>query len=796
MRGQKEIANALLVFAILAVAMTWPLATRLTDHVPSDLGDPLYTVWIMDWDIQASKTGFREFWNGNIFFPHLGTVLYADTLIVPTLVGLPLAVLSNNLILSYNFLFILSFILCSLGMYLLVFYLTRARAAALVAGIIIAFCPFRMAHISHLELLFFAWTLFCFLFLHRFFDNPSYGNLAGIGIFFILQALSCAYYGVFLSLFAGLFILYFGHKRRFFKRKDFWLKMLLLAFGCIVVLLPLFYPYIQVHQQMMFTRDVQEAEHYSAQLQHFLRVPPSSTVWGDLLRGQPSPEWQRYPGIVVVLLGIYWLIRSHRSRQEERHREGTRLFFWWDILTGIYILLLFQVAWSGGFTIEWGNVKILTVHRLVNPLIILGLSLSLRIGLAFWRRRKLGWREIPTASLSQRYYLFGFVLAWLLAMGPSIRLFDKKILTGPYMLLHNWIPVFQSLRAPSRLAVMMMIVLALMSGWAVADLMKKPRKAWLKKAIPWMAGILILFDYASLPLPLDTSPGLRKIPEIYKSVKALPAGSSLIELPMPQTAVDRGQEAPLMYYSIFHRKKIVNGYSGFLPPGYTIISESMESFPSDDTFRLLRDLEVDYILIHTRSFLAEEGKQIQKQMGSFSGDVELKAAADGDFLYRLLPRKEEAPEGFIRREVGDPKTWKAWSSSNVTLTRLAFDGDPATGWTTRVPQREGDFFYLDLGEPVQAGEIELSLAGRPLDYPRGFLIESSLDGENWILLNWTPFLVPHVTRANIQNIRQCRLIISFEPLPLRYVRIKLTRSHPVHHWSIQELHFFGAEPQR
>jgi len=245
-----------------------------------------------------------------------------------------------------------------------------------------------------------------------------------------------------------------------------------------------------------------------------------------------------------------------------------------------------------------------------------------------------------------------------------------------------------------------------------------------------------------------------------------------------------------MYYSTFHRKKIVNGLSGYFPPGYTIIYESMEAFPSDETFRLLEDLEVEYVLIHTQGFRAEEGKQTQQRMRSFRDRVELKAATDGDFLYRLLPREEQPVEERGLEEVGNRKTWKAWSSSNVFQTKLAFDGDPSTGWTTQTPQRDGDFFYLDLGEPIQAAEVELYLTRKPLDYPRGFIVEASLDGKNWVLLNSTPFFVPHLTRANIQNIMQSTLIISLEEFPLRYLRIKLTRSHRVHHWSIQEVYCY------
>ncbi len=50
MRGQKEVGKVLILYSILAVALTSPLIFHMTDHLPSDLGDPLYNIWIMDWD--------------------------------------------------------------------------------------------------------------------------------------------------------------------------------------------------------------------------------------------------------------------------------------------------------------------------------------------------------------------------------------------------------------------------------------------------------------------------------------------------------------------------------------------------------------------------------------------------------------------------------------------------------------------------------------------------------------------------------------------------------------------------
>ena len=68
---------------------------------------------------------------------------------------LPVYHLTGNLILSYNLLFLSSFVLSGLGMYLLVRELLGERPgvtqAAFVAGLIFAFVPIRIAQVAHIQ---------------------------------------------------------------------------------------------------------------------------------------------------------------------------------------------------------------------------------------------------------------------------------------------------------------------------------------------------------------------------------------------------------------------------------------------------------------------------------------------------------------------------------------------------------------------------------------------------------------------------------------------------------------------
>ena len=46
-------ALAFLIYAVLAVVMTWPLASGLTRDIPCDFGDPLFTSWVLSFGADA-----------------------------------------------------------------------------------------------------------------------------------------------------------------------------------------------------------------------------------------------------------------------------------------------------------------------------------------------------------------------------------------------------------------------------------------------------------------------------------------------------------------------------------------------------------------------------------------------------------------------------------------------------------------------------------------------------------------------------------------------------------------------
>lgn len=702
---KKKHVIPIVMFALFSLIMTYPLVFHMGDHVPSDLGDPLFAIWILSWTSHNFSTSFNNLWDANIFFPHQKTLLYADHILGLSLLAAPIAALAGNFVFSYNFLFILSFFLCAWGMYVLVFYLTKSRLSAVISGTIFAFFPYRFAHISHLEILFFAWMAFLFLYLHKLFKNPSIKNLMAVGVFYILQVLCCGYYGVYTTLFVGIFVFYYAWKTRLYKTAIFWIKMALLSLVCFLVLIPFYFPYFAVHKAMIFSRNLREVILYSAQIQHLLSVPQGNLVWGRLFGSEGAHEWQLYPGIITVFLVIFAFVKIKSSRAPEKY------------------------------------------HKV--------------------------------------FYGLMAIFALFLSFGPKINIMDRLVMTGPYMLFYKWIPGFSSLRVPSRLFVLVMLALSVLAGYGFLHLLRKFSAIRKKIAVGTLVGILILLDFASIPLPLASVEVGDHVPAIYSSVNKLPLDAALIELPMPNLGLGRAYDTFYMYYSTFHWRPIVNGYCGFNPPGYLIVREAMEAFPNEAAINLLRDLDVEYVLVHTQGFRSEKGLETLLGLERYEDQIKEIDGINGDYLFNILPREEK--KIFPEKEVEGKQNWTASSNSHLGLAPLAIDGDRETGWSTVLPLKNGDYFQLNLHTVQDVGKIELFITNKPLCYPRGYVVEGSQDNRLWEVLAESSNSFPQITRETISAFSDYKMEITFPSRKIQYLRITQTGAHPNRRWWIHEI---------
>ena len=182
-----------------------------------------------------------------------------------------------------------------------------------------------------------------------------------------------------------------------------------------------------------------------------------------------------------------------------------------------------------------------------------------------------------------------YVIALVLAFEMSLGMYGYT-----YRFLYERAPPFQSLRAPARLGIFVVFFLAALAAYGYAALEAAARPV-VRRVMPVaFAGVLIL-EYWTVPLTLtryDNDP-----PPLYAWLAQQPRGI-VAEFPMPAPNGLPHEEPRYAYMSTFHWMPTVNGYSGYVPPGYLRGLEAMKHFPSDASVMRLRREGVRYVIVH------------------------------------------------------------------------------------------------------------------------------------------------------------------------------------------------------
>ncbi|HEY5906770.1 MAG TPA: hypothetical protein VIZ31_01935, partial [Vicinamibacteria bacterium] len=119
------------VYALLAVAMTWPLA-RAPHRLLHGNADVYGNVWAMSWVAHQLPRDPGQLFDSNIYFPHTKSLAYAESLVPQGLQALLVVSLGGSPALAYNLVFWMSFAVAGLGVVLLARELGAARVPALL----------------------------------------------------------------------------------------------------------------------------------------------------------------------------------------------------------------------------------------------------------------------------------------------------------------------------------------------------------------------------------------------------------------------------------------------------------------------------------------------------------------------------------------------------------------------------------------------------------------------------------------------------------------------------------------
>jgi hypothetical protein len=270
-----------------------------------DLGDPIFSVWRLNWVFHQIQGDPRPLFDTNIYYPHPLTLTYSDSMLLPALMHVPLILIGLHPVVSYNILFMSAFVLSGLAVFLLVAHLTGSRQAAFISAMIFGFYPYRFEHYSHLELQMMMWMPLALLALHRFIETARLRYALAAGAATVAQLYSTMYYTVFFVLYlVPVVAILLCVKRAPIRR------LLRGAIVAGVLAAVCAFPLMRVYEAAQGEkgeRDVTAVKYYSATPADYFQAHDRSVLYRRVLRSE-HPERALFPGVMALGLATAGLV--------------------------------------------------------------------------------------------------------------------------------------------------------------------------------------------------------------------------------------------------------------------------------------------------------------------------------------------------------------------------------------------------------------------------------------------------------------------------------------------------------
>lgn len=407
-----------LLAAALAVVCTYPIAFKLDSVGRLNTADGHWSLWCVTWVAHAIAEDPNDLFNANIFYPHQKTLAYSEANIVPGLLGVPAYLITKSPYATHNSVVLMGFIFSFLTAYALAHYLTRHTAASILCGIAFAYCPFIFARTAHIQLLMTFGLPWAMHFMHRLIDRPNWVNAISLGLILVIQALACAYYGIFAGLVVGLGVLYYAYTRGLWKNRAYWGFVFVAAAISVALVGPFFLPYIDVQQELGFTRTIADANMFSADIGAWLASSAHAHRWMlGILREWDGWNEVLFPGFFTTILGVAGIWIGLRARRNAAAPEVS-IFGRTREMTAFYTIVLAISFWTsfgppaGLYTLLFHTIPVFSFLRAparVGIVVTMALGVLMAIAVSELLRR-LAVRKSPRFALA-----VGAVLAVVLA---------------------------------------------------------------------------------------------------------------------------------------------------------------------------------------------------------------------------------------------------------------------------------------------------------------------------------------------------------------------------------------------
>jgi hypothetical protein len=735
------------VYLVVAVLYAFPVLQHHHDRITNDPYDPILNTSILWWNATTIPLT-EEWWNPPHYYPTAGVAGFTENLLGVSVMASPIFWLTNNALSAYNLSFFLTFPLSAFTVYLLAFALTRRHDAAFLAGLSWGFTPYRTAELGHLQMLSVQWFPLCLLGLHRFLETRRARWLVLFVVAWILQALANGYFIFFGAVIIGLWVAYFC------TTSATWRAMPAIAVACVlanVPLLPIMLRYHAIHEFEGLRRGMHEALAFSSPPGGFISVSQLVVFWHQFL---PESEDNLFPGVtalIVVLVGIWYRAKRTTAVHQFRHRSGVIIGL--AVLTALSATAIVATLILGPWqtTVAGIPLRMSGLDRAVTLLVLCSgplLVMTTSIGDAVARRSVL------------LFYVAATVAMGVLCFGPVLQVGTAVVLDPmPYKWLMA-VPGFDQLRVPTRFWMLGLLCLALAAGLVFARLAARTARVRLALLVVLASGLLL--DGWTHGINMAEAPP--QWPRVERRDRTEP----ILELPLGPA-----WDAAANYRSMRHRRRVMNGVSGYDPWHYEPLKAGLNTYNRDLLLAIASLRPLDVVVNGD----ADPDGAINRYVAGVPG-VTLLTTDGPRSLYRvpMTPWPEVTlgpkwPIAGIRANAGDPS--------------VVLDGNLDTDWFDGRSQQPGQWLSVDLGTPRLVAGIGHGLGELVRDFPRRLAIDVSADGVTWTRV-WEGPTVVQAFMASVRSPRGAIINIAFAPHEARFVVLRQLDIE-IHLWRVTEL---------
>jgi hypothetical protein len=761
-------------FALLAVAMTWPLATHLGTHVVDAKWhyDSMVNIHVLGSRMhyaQGRAEGLKSIYDNYFCAPTPYSIANNESHFGLVLLYAPFYLASNDPLLSYNLLLLLCLALSGYSMYLLARDLTGHELAAGLAGVAYAFCPYIFFEMGRIQLVAAQWIPLFAMYLHRAARTQSLSSLVLVALLFAMQVGSCLYYAMFMVVYAACVGLYWLFEHRAFTRK-FALGFAAAAIiaGSLVAFMT--YPYVAARKDYTLTRSEELTDSYSGRLTDLVSVYPMNKAWKPLHNKAEGPtEPIAFPGFVIGLLALLALILPAASAVRAATPEA-RKRFWLGLPLALGVLPLAAYA-------------SLLAHTFLAGTVIVAIAV-------------VAWRLVmPARFLPSLVVVHGlFLLAGLvLFLGPLPFEHGGQPVRGLYYYLYKHVFGFDGIRYVSRFTVFNMLALCTLGAIGAAALLGQNKK----RSVPLfvIALALMLFELRNAPVALAKLPDVKTVSPVYEWLRKHPGPEPIATIPAYPMGFYGARND---YLALFHERRTIDGKSSWMPPiTHTFIYEARR-MPRRTMTRLLQSLGAKYLVLHTAELDRVRALRVREWLDRRPDDFQRRFSAGSDFVYEVMKPKDHSvsllstpplPPNLQRIS---PSQLFATASLSPETAPLAFDGQPKTRWTTRRGQYQGDWFDIELKQPQKIQALELSDFGEVFEAPSAITItvrDQAGVAQTVLSRSELRFYYDQVYHPRSFVMR----VVLPEPVVAAGIRIQLNDGVAGRRWSMHEVAIYGLE---